>query len=149
MALNSGRILMRGGSEAEFNPDKMMPREWAVSTDKKIVRICVEPGMCIRMATYDAFEEDMAKIENILKECQSIQEAVVRINTEVNKNADAVAEYTAQAKSYMESAKTSAANAKTSENNSKTSETNAKASETNAKVSEENAQEVFESLTED
>lgn len=105
MALYTGRLLMRGGNEADFDPDKMMPREWAVSTDKKIVRICVEQGICIRMATYDAFEEDMAKIENILKECQSIQEAVVRINTEVSQNADAVAEYTAQAKQYSDEAK--------------------------------------------
>lgn len=105
MALYSGRLLMRGGNEANFNPDKMLPREWAVSTDKKIVRICVAPGICIRMATYDAFEEDMAKIENILKECQTIQEVVVRINAEVSQNADAVAEYTAQAKQYRDDAK--------------------------------------------
>ena len=136
MALYTGRLLMRGGNESDFNPDKMMPREWAVSTDKKIVRICIAPGICIRMATYDAFEEDMAKIEEILKECQSIQEAVIRINTEVSQNADAVAEYTAQAKSYMEAAQTSATNAKASENASKTSETNAKKSEENAKASE-------------
>lgn len=105
MALYTGRLLMRGGNEADFDPDKMMPREWAVSTDKKIVRICIAPGICIRIATYEAFEKDMAKIENILKECQSIQEAVIRINTEVNKNADAVAEYTAQAKQFRDEAK--------------------------------------------
>lgn len=149
MALYSGRLLMRGGNESEFDPDKMMPREWAVSTDKGIVRICFKPGVCIRMATYEAFEEDMAKIEEILEECQSIQEAVIRINTEVSQNADAVAEYTAQAKKYRDEAKTSAGNAKTSETNTKTSEVNAKASETNAKVSEEHAQAVFESLPED
>ena len=105
MALYTGRLLMRGGNEADFDPDKMIPREWGVSTDKGIVRICIKPGVCIRMATYEAFEEDMAKIEEILKECQSIQEAVIRINTEVNKNADAVAEYTAQAKQYRDEAK--------------------------------------------
>lgn len=105
MALYTGRLLMRGGNESDFDPDKMMPREWAVSTDKKIVRICIAPGICIRMATYDAFEEDMAKIENILKECQTIQEAVVRINAEISQNADAVAEYTAQAKQYRDEAK--------------------------------------------
>lgn len=149
MALYSGRLLMRGGNESDFDPDKMMPREWAVSTDRKIVRICVSPGEVIRMATYDAFEGDMAKIENILKECQTIQEAVVRINAEVSQNADAVAEYTTQAKQYRDEAKISADNAKTSETNSKTSETNSKTSETNAKVSEEHAQAVFESLPED
>ena len=149
MALYSGRILVRKGNEDDFDPDKMMPGEWALSTDKKIVRICVAAGMCIRMATYDAFEEDVAKVEGILKTCQTIQEAVVRINAEVSQNADAVAEYTAQAKNYMESAKTSETNAKTSETNAKESEVNAKSSETNAKLSEETAQAVFESLPED
>ena len=105
MALYSGRLLMRGGNEADFDPDKMMPREWAVSTDKKIVRICFAPGVCIRMATYEAFEEDMEKIEEILATCQSIQEAVIRINTEISQKADAVAEYTAQAKQYRDEAK--------------------------------------------
>ena len=105
MALYSGRLLMRGGNEADFDPDKMMPREWAVSTDKKIVRICFAPGVCIRMATYDAFEEDMEKIEEILATCQSIQEAVIRINTEISQKADVVAEYTAQAKQYRDEAK--------------------------------------------
>ena len=65
MALYTGRLLMRGGNEADFDADKMMPREWAVSTDKKIVRICIAPGICIRMATYEAFEEDMKQIEAI------------------------------------------------------------------------------------
>lgn len=149
MALYTGRILVRKGNEADYDPDKLMPGEWALSTDKKIIRICVAAGICIRMATYDAFEEDVAKIEGILQTCQTIQEAVVQINEEVSTNADAVVEYTAQTKAYMESAKISAANAEISEKNSKTSEVNSKASEVNAKVSEETAQAVFESLPED
>lgn len=136
MALYSGRILVRRGDEINYDPEKLMPGEWALSTDKKIVRICVSPGETIRMATYDAFEEDAEKIEEILATCQSIQEAVIRINTEISQKADAVAEYTAQAKNYSESALTSANNAHTSEINAKTSETNAKLSETNAKTSE-------------
>lgn len=105
MALYSGRILVRRGDEINYDPEKLMPGEWALSTDKKIVRICVSPGEVIRMATYDAFEEDMKKIEEILATCQSIQEAVIRINTEISQKADAVAEYTAQAKQYRDEAK--------------------------------------------
>lgn len=105
MALYSGRILVRRGDEINYDPEKLMPGEWALSTDKKIVRICVSPGEVIRMATYDAFEEDMEKIEEILATCQSIQEAVIRINTEISQKADAVAEYTAQAKQYRDEAK--------------------------------------------
>ena len=104
MALYNGRILMRGGNEADFDPDKMIPREWAISTDKRIVRICFAPGICIRMATYDAFEKDMEEIQKILENCRSIEEAVVLINTQVSRNADAVVEYTQQAKKYRDEA---------------------------------------------
>ena len=104
MALYTGRILMRIGNEAAYDIDKLMPGEWAVSTDKRIVRICVSAGIGIRMATYEAFEEDMDKIAEILNQCQTIREAIVRINTEVSEKADAVAEYTEQAKQYRDEA---------------------------------------------
>lgn len=83
MALYTGRMLVRRGNEADYDPDKLMPGEWALSTDKKIIRICVAPGIGIRMATYDAFEEDMAKIEEILENCQSIEEAIEKIYNDV------------------------------------------------------------------
>ena len=163
MAIYNGRILMRKGNEADFDPSKLMSGEWAVSLDAGIVRICLEAGKVIRMATYEAFEEDMKQIEAILLECQSIEEAVRRINTEVSEKLNACAEYVQQAKSYSEQAKTSEANAKsymqsakTSEENAKVSETNAKASENSAKeyensakLTEERAREVFESIPED
>lgn len=163
MAIYNGRILMRKGNEADFDPSKLMSGEWAVSLDAGIVRICLEAGKVIRMATYEAFEEDMKQIEAILLECQSIEEAVRRINTEVSEKLNACAEYVQQAKGYSEQAKTSEANAKsymqsakTSEENAKVSETNAKASENSAKeyensakLTEERAREVFESIPED
>ena len=96
---------MRRGLEADFDPDKMRQGEWAVSTDKKYVRMCFSPGVCVRMATYDAFEADVAKIQGILEEVQTIEEAVTRINTEISKKANAVAEYTEQAKQYRDEAK--------------------------------------------
>ena len=105
MAIYNGRILMRKGNEADFDPEKMMSGEWAISLDKGIVRICLQAGTCIRMATYEAFEEDMLAVENILKECQSIEEAVRRINTEINAKVDAVVEYVGQAKTYRDEAK--------------------------------------------
>lgn len=104
MAIQNARILIRRGNEVDFDANNMQPGEWALSTDKKIVRICVAPGVCIRMATYDAFEADMAKIEAILEQAKSIKEAVTLINTEVSENAKAVAEYTEQAKQYRDEA---------------------------------------------
>ena len=106
MAIYSGRILMRKGLEADFDAEKLMSGEWALSTDKGIVRICLEAGKVIRMATYEAFEEDMKQIEAILLECQTIEEAVQRINTEINAKVDAVVEYVGQAKTYRDEAKT-------------------------------------------
>lgn len=97
-------IQMRRGQEVNFDADKMLPGEWAVSLDTRYVRMCFAPGVCVRMATYDAFEVDMAKVEAILAECQTIEEVVTRINTEVSTNAQAVAEYTSQAKKYRDEA---------------------------------------------
>ena len=104
MALNSGKILMRRGQEVNFDPNKMTPGEWAVSLDSKYVRMCFSPGVCVRMATYDAFEADMVQIQRILEECQTIEETVNRINDEISVKAQAVAEYTAQAKQYRDEA---------------------------------------------
>lgn len=105
MAITNARMQMRRGLEADFDPYKMQPGEWAVSLDKKYVRMCFSVGVCVRMATYDAFEEDMAQIEEILSKCETIEEAVAKINTEVSANAKAVAEYTEQAKKYRDEAK--------------------------------------------
>ena len=83
MALNTGKILMRRGQEVNFDPNKMTPGEWAVSLDNKYVRMCFQPGVCVRMATYDAFEADMVQIQRILAECQTVEEAVRRIYEEI------------------------------------------------------------------
>lgn len=104
MAIYNGRILMRRGLEEDFDASKLMSGEWALSTDKGIVRICLEAGTVIRMATYEAFEEDMRQIEAILLECQTIEEAVERINAEIDLKAQAVIEYVGQAKTYRDEA---------------------------------------------
>lgn len=74
---------MRRGQEVNFDPSKMTPGEWAVSLDSKYVRMCFQPGVCVRMATYDAFEADMVQIRRILAECQTVEEAVQRIYEEI------------------------------------------------------------------
>lgn len=111
-------IQVRRGNEADFDPSKMLPGEWAVSLDTKYVRMCFSPGVCVRMATYEAFEEDMAKIEAILEEAQTIEEAIEKLQTEINATAVEVenfansAEQSAkQAKEYAEAAAESASKA--------------------------------------
>lgn len=50
-------IQVRQGNEVDFDAEKMLPGEWAVSTDAKIVRMCFAQGVVARMATYEAFKE--------------------------------------------------------------------------------------------
>lgn len=104
MAITNARMQVRRGLEKDFNPDEMKPGEWALSTDTKYIRMCIYPGLCLRMATYESFEQDMEQIQTILTEARTIQGAVTRINTEVSANAEAVAEYTSQAKQYRDEA---------------------------------------------
>ena len=93
-------IQVRRGNEADFDPSNMLPGEWAVSLDTKYVRMCFSSGICLRMATYEAFEADMAEIRNILAEARTIQEAVARIQTEINDTAIVVEDYAILSKSY-------------------------------------------------
>lgn len=95
-------ITMRQGKEADFDPNKMIPGEWAVSLDTKYVRMCFEPGLCLRMATYEAFEEDMEQIEAILSECQTIEEAIEQIQQNVTDAELVIENYVLQAKEYSE-----------------------------------------------
>lgn len=81
MALHSATttlatIQMRRGAEENFDPDQMTAGEWAVSTDSKKVWMCFQPGLVLRMATYEAFEKDMEEIRQILVEAQDIQAAI-------------------------------------------------------------------------
>lgn len=69
-------IRMRIGNEEKFDASKMVPGEWAISKDVKYVRMCFAPGVVARMATYEAFEEDMKEVQLILSTCEDIQEAV-------------------------------------------------------------------------
>lgn len=90
-------IQVRRGNEVDFDATKMLPGEWAVSLDTKYVRMCFAPGVCLRMATYEGFEEDMAKIEAILKECQDIEEAITKIQAQINSVAIEVEEFATSA----------------------------------------------------
>ena len=97
-------IRMRRGNEADFDPSKMLPGEWAVSTDTKYVRMCFSPGIVLRMATYEAFESDMAEIRKILSECQSIQTAVELIQQNVTNSELVIENYVKEAKQYRDEA---------------------------------------------
>lgn len=113
-------IQVRRGLEADFDADKMLPGEWAVSTDTRYVRMCFSPGIVLRMATYESFEADVSMMQDILADCKDIQTAIKRIQNEVNAKASFVVEY---ARASEESAK----NAKRSEERAKMYAENASA----------------------
>lgn len=75
-----GRMLQYRGVEQDFDADKMLPGMFAVSTDKKYVRMCFSPGVVERIALYEAFEEDMKQIQLILATCEDIRVAVEAFN---------------------------------------------------------------------
>lgn len=137
-------IQNRRGSKSNFDPQKMLPGEWAVSTDpeteNQIVWMCFRAGVVKRMATYENFEYDMEQIKEILATCQDIQEAVEAFEelAEQHKN-DAAASANA-AKASETNAKASEIAAKSSQTASKASETNAKSSETSALASKNSAE---------
>lgn len=106
-------IQVRRGNEADFDASKMLPGEWAVSLDTQYVRMCFAPGIVLRMATYEGFENEKAQIQSILAECQSIQSAVERIQAEVNAKASLTIEYSNSAKESADKAYEEAERAKT------------------------------------
>lgn len=81
---------VRQGLEENLDVSKLKIGEWALSTDSRYIRICVANGIALRMATYEAFEQDMELIRQILLDCQTIQEAVERIQTEIGQTAEIV-----------------------------------------------------------
>lgn len=137
---------MRRGAEVNFDPDQMTAGEWGVSTDSKKVWICFAPGIVRRMATYEAFEQDMEEIRRILATCQDIQEAVEAFErlAEQHKNdteqsAQDASDSEAAAKLSEDNAAGSATDAAGSAQAAAGSASDAKHSEDAAKISEDNA----------
>ena len=85
-------IQVRRGQHKDFNPDKLLPGEWAVSLDARSIYMCIAAGDVLRIATYNAFEEDLAEIEEILAECRSVEEAAKRIQAQIGQEVEVIAE---------------------------------------------------------
>lgn len=64
-------IYVRRGMEADFDPDKMKPGEWAVSinTDRRKQKIwmCFAPGVVKRMGTYEDFADQIEDATDEIK----------------------------------------------------------------------------------
>lgn len=93
-------IRVRQGKEKDFNPYKLLPGEWATVLDKKYVYMCFSPGDVRRMATYEAFEEDMILIQQILATCEDIQVAVEAFKKIAEQHAIQAETYSVESKSW-------------------------------------------------
>lgn len=116
MAITNAIMQVRRGLEADFDPEKMHPGEWSLSTDTKYIRMCIDPGTCLRMATYEAFEEDMERIEVIYADFKNAELDIVAAENSANLSKSYAVggtgtrdnEDTDNAKYYSEKAKESA-----------------------------------------
>lgn len=93
-------IQHRRGAEEKFDPYQMAAGEWAVSTDTKKVWMCFQPGLARRMATYEAFEEDMLEIQTILATCQDIQTAVEAFEKLAEQHKNQAESYSKESRSW-------------------------------------------------
>lgn len=156
-------IQMRRGLRKDFDPNKMLPGEWAVSIDSvtsnQIVWMCFAAGVCKRMGTYEDFQSMVAEIAEEIKadyvlefnaikaEIQSVANTAISAKNEVlivksditNTYLPQIQQYVSDAQTAANTATSKATDASNSASAAKTSETNAKKSESNASTSEKNA----------
>lgn len=118
MAINTviATIQMRHGMYTDFDPSQMTQGEWAVATDNQHVYMCIRPGLCVRMATYEAFEKDVAaameRFNEVLEECQDIKSeteaikaAIEIIQSEVQENKLVIEQYKEDTENFYRLAK--------------------------------------------
>lgn len=60
-------IQNRRGNESDFDPNKMLPGEWATTTDTEKVFMCFKPGKVRRMATYEDMVENIGEATEEIK----------------------------------------------------------------------------------
>ena len=93
-------IQVRRGNYADFDPDKMLPGEWAcvlesdpVVEDGRSVFICFSAGNVKRMATYEDMVAQFGDMtDDIINQLTSEVNAVIIVANEAAENANDVAE---------------------------------------------------------
>ncbi len=138
-------IYVRRGMEADFDPEKMKPGEWAVSinSDRKKQKIwmCFAPGVVKRMGTYEDFVDQIENATDEIK--QKYITAFSEILKQIEDDKNVVDEeyqyvvsfkkaidntYIPQITAYANAAASSAKSAATSEINANTYKTDAASS---------------------
>ena len=149
-------IYVRRGMEADFDPEKMKPGEWAVSinSDRKKQKLwmCFAPGVVKRMGTYEDFVDQIENATDEIK--QKYITAFSEILKQIEDDKNVVDEeyqyvvsfkkaidntYIPQITAYANAAASSAKSAATSEINANTYKTNAASSASAAASSAKSA----------
>ena len=144
-------IYVRRGMEADFDPEKMKPGEWAVSinSDRKKQKIwmCFAPGVVKRMGTYEDFVDQIENATDEIK--QKYITAFSEILKQIEDDKNVVDEeyqyvvsfkkaidntYIPQITAYASAAASSAKSAAASESNANTYKTNAASSANTAET---------------
>ena len=144
-------IYVRRGMEADFDPEKMKPGEWAVSinSDRKKQKIwmCFAPGVVKRMGTYEDFVDQIENATDEIK--QKYITAFSEILKQIEDDKNVVDEeyqyvvsfkkaidntYIPQITAYANAAASSAKSAAASESNANTYKTNAASSANTAET---------------
>ena len=60
-------IQTRRGNESDFDPNRMVPGEWATATDTEKVWMCFKTGKARRMATYEDMVENIGEATEEIK----------------------------------------------------------------------------------
>lgn len=123
-------ILMRGGLKVNFDPQKMRPREWAVSidaeTERQIVWMCFRPGVVKRMGTYEDFKEQIREATDDIREeyeqtFNEIKAYMEGLKNDTEGYKDAASQKATQASNSATQASESASKAEISATNSENS----------------------------
>lgn len=123
-------IQMRRGLKKDFDPNKMLPGEWAVSIDSstsnQIVWMCFAPGVCKRMGTYEDLKNQIVasstEIAEIYKEeFAAIENSIKAMKDTVNEQYNTVVMYYPDMKNWYSETQVNAESAKESEEKAKES----------------------------
>ncbi len=128
-------IYVRRGMEADFDPEKMKPGEWAVSIDsdrkRQKIWMCFAPGVVKRMGTYEDFVDQIEQAtdeikENYLKIFNEILEEITEDKNTIEEDFNFITEFKdALENNYMNSIKNSVNIAEKSASAAANSESNA------------------------
>ena len=123
-------IQMRRGLKIDFDPQKMLPGEWAVSidseTENQIIWMCFRAGIVKRMGTYEDFKEQIREATDDIREEYKQTFDEIKVYMESLRDAteeykDAAVEKAVEASNFATQASQSASNASANATNASNS----------------------------